>query len=90
MLKITYLVDFLFEALLEHLVSFVENDGLQGREIDVSSLNVIEDTTTSANKEVDSTTQSSRLVLDVHATVDGKRVELVLVVLELLQLILDL
>lgn len=68
--KITYLVDFLFETLLEHLVSFVENDGLQGGEINVSSLDVVKDTSTSTNKEVDAAAQCPRLVFNVHAAID--------------------
>lgn len=88
--KITYLVNFLFEALLEHLVSFVKDDGLEGRKVDVSALDVVEDTTASTDEEVDTTTQSPRLVVDVHTAVDGERIELVGVVLQLLQLVLHL
>ena len=69
--KVTYLVDLFFEALLEHLVGFVEDDRLQGAEVDVASLNMIEDTATGANEEVDTAAQSPCLVLDVDATVDG-------------------
>lgn len=84
------LVDFFFEALLEHLVSFVENDSLQCRKVDVSALNMIEHTTTSANKEVDTATECSRLVLNVDSTIDSERVKLLGVVLEFCELILHL
>lgn len=84
------LVDFFFEALLEHLIGFVENDSLQGGEVDVASLNMIEYTTTGSNKEVHSAAQCSGLVVDVHTTVNGERVELVLVMLQLLELVLHL
>ena len=69
--KVTYLVDLFFEALLEHLISFVEDDRLQGAEVDVASLDMVEDTTTSANKEVNTTAECPRLVLDVNAAVDS-------------------
>ena len=60
----TYLVYFFFEALFEHLVSFVKNDSLEAGEVDVSSFNVVEDSSASANKEVDSASQSSSLVIN--------------------------
>ena len=69
--KVTYLVDLFFEALLEHLISFVEDDRLKGAEVDVASLNMIEDTTTSANEEVNTAAECPRLVLDVNAAVDS-------------------
>jgi len=84
------LVDFFFEALFEHLVSFVENDSLQCREIDISALNMIEHTTASTNKEVDAAAECSCLVLNVDSTIDSERVELVGVVLEFCKLILHL
>lgn len=76
--------------MLEHLVSFVENDSLQCRKVDVSALNMIEHTTTSANKEVDTATECSRLVLNVDSTIDSERVKLLGVVLEFCELILHL
>ena len=76
--------------MLEHLIGFVKNDGLESREIDISSFDVIEDSTTSANKEVDTTAESSCLVVDIDATVDSQRVKFVLTVLQFSKLILNL
>ena len=83
-------VDVFLEAELEHLVSFVKDESLEVTEVDVASLDVVEDSATSAHEKVDSAAQGPRLVVDVHTTVDGERIELVLVVLELCQLILNL
>ena len=89
-LKITYLVNFFFEALLEHLVCLVEDDGLEGGEVDVAALDVIKHTAARTHEEVDAASQRPRLVLDVHATVDRQRLELPVVVLQLCQLVLNL
>ncbi len=84
------LIDLFFEALLEHLISLIKNDGLESRKIDISSFDVIKDSTTSANKEVDTTAERSRLVVDIDATVDSQRIEFVLTVLQFSKLILNL
>ena len=89
-LKITYLVDFLFEALLEHLVGLVEHDRLQRREVDVAPLDVVEHAPARPHEEVDAAAQRPRLVVDVHTTVDCERVKLVRMVLQLGQLVLHL
>jgi len=53
LLKITYLVHFLLETLFEHLVCFVQDYGLQSREVNVAALNVVKDSAARAHKEVD-------------------------------------
>ena len=72
MQKITYLVDFLFEALLQHLVGFVKHDRLELREVDIASLDVVEHATTGTDEEVDTAAQCSRLVVNVDTTIDGQ------------------
>ena len=72
MLKITYLVDFLFEALFEHLVGLVQYDSFELREVNIASLNVVKHATTSSDEEVYATAQCSRLVIDVDTTIDGQ------------------
>ena len=80
---LTYLVNFLFKSLLKHLVSLVKNHRLDVGEIDVSSLNVIQDSTTSSNEEVNSSSKSSCLVIDVDSSIYCQTLELILVVLQL-------
>ena len=77
MLKITYLVNFFFEALLQHLISFVQNHGLKSRKVDVTSLDVIKHTTTGSYEEIDSTAQLPGLIFNVYATIHSQRVKLI-------------
>ena len=76
--------------MLKHLISFVKNDSLQCRKIDVSTLDMIEHTTASANKKVNAAAECSRLVLNVDSAIDSERVKLIGVVLEFCKLILHL
>ena len=83
-LRITYLVDLLFEALFEHLIGLVQNHSLQRREVDVATLDVVKNTAAGAHEEVNAAAQLPRLVLDADAAVDSQGVELTRVVLQLL------
>ena len=86
----TYLVDFLFEALFEHLVSLVKNDGLESGEINIAPLNVVEHSSAGSHEEVDASSEHPGLVINVDSTIDGQTFELLGMVLQLLQLILNL
>ena len=86
----TYLINFLFEALLEHLISFIKYNSLNCTEVNVASLNMVEHTSARTDKEVNSVAKSARLIFNVDTTVDGQRLELVWMVLQFCQLILHL
>ena len=88
--KITYLVNLLFEALLQHLIGLVKNDGLKCWKVDVTSLDVIKDSTTGTDEKVDTMSKGSCLVLNVNTTVDCQWLELIWMVLQLSQFILNL
>ena len=64
------LINFFFEALFKHLIGLIQNDCLQRREVDIATLNVIKDTTASADEEVYALSKCSGLVFDVDTTVD--------------------
>ena len=76
--------------MLQHLISFVENDRLESREVDIASLDMIKHSTTGANEEVHTLTQLSGLVLHTDSTIDRQAFELSVAMLEFGQLILDL
>jgi len=84
------LLDVFFEAELEHLVGFVEDDGLDFGEANVASVDVVEHTTRRSHEEVHSTLQLPSLVLDGDTTVNSKHTVLVLIVLQLAKLSRDL
>lgn len=80
--KSAYLVNFLFKALFEHLICFVENHSLNMGEIEIAALNVIKHTAARAHEKVNSTTQFVSLVLDRHTAVDSQTFEFAGVVLQ--------
>ena len=84
------LVNFFLEALLEHLIGFIKDNSLKGGEVNVTSLNMVENATASSDEEVDTTAQSSSLIINVHTSIDSKRIELSIVMLQLGQLVLNL
>lgn len=59
------------------MISFIEDDSLKGRKIDISSLYVIKYTTARSDEEVDTTAQCPSLVLDIDSTVDSQRIKLI-------------
>ena len=83
-------VDVLLEAELEHLISLVENDTLELAEVDVAAVDVVEDTTSRTNEDVNTVTKLARLIVDADATIHSQDFELVVVVLDLLELSTDL
>ena len=66
------LINVFFESELKHLISFIEDNRFDAAEVDVTSLNVIQDTSGSSNKEVYSASKLSGLVFDRHSTVDSE------------------
>lgn len=86
----TYLVNFLFEALFEHLVCFVENHSLNVGEVKVSALDMVQDTSAGTHKKVNSATQLVSLVLNGNTTIDCERFEFAWVVLQTSQFVLNL
>jgi hypothetical protein len=80
-----YLLHILFEAELKHLVCFIENDRLDLRKVNVSSLNMVKYSSSSADEDVHTPLECVDLVLDVHTSIDGQSVELLIVVLQVLE-----
>ena len=76
--------------MLEHLIGLVENDSLESREIDVSSLDMVKHTATRSHKEVNASSEGSGLVFNIDSTIDSQRVKLILTVLQFGKLILHL
>ena len=76
------LVDIFLESKLEHLVGLIQDDGLDAAEVDVTSLDVIQDTASGSDEEVNSASELSGLVLDRHTTVDSESLVFVLRVLQ--------
>ena len=58
--------------MLEHLIGLVKNHGLEGREIDVSSLNVVKHAAAGTHEEIDTMSQGPGLVVDVDTTIDSQ------------------
>ena len=79
--KITYSVNFFFESLFEHLIGFIQDDSLQFRKIDISALNMVEYTTTCADKEIDSSFQSPGLVIKIDSAIHSQRIKFIIMVL---------
>ena len=79
-------VDVLLEAELEHLVCFVEYDRLEVVEVNVATLDVVEDAARRANEDVDTVAKLSRLVIDADATINSEYFELVFVVFDFFEL----
>ena len=86
----TYLVDLLLEPLFEHLISLIKDDGFDVREINVASLNVVKHSSTSTHKEVNTSFELSRLVIDADSAIDSQTVEFIWMVLQLLEFVLNL
>ena len=76
------LVNIFLESKLEHLVGLIQDDGLDAAEVDVTSLDVIQDTASGSDEEVNSASELSGLVLDRHTTVDSESLVFVLRVLQ--------
>ena len=84
------LVYVFLESELEHLVSFIQNDGLDMGEVNVSPLNMVENSSCRADKEIDTAAKLACLILDGDTTVNGECRELILGVLQSLKFSGDL
>ena len=78
------MVNILFETEFEHLVSLIQDDSLQVSEVDVASVDVIEDSPCGAYKDVNTVPKLSDLVFNVDTSVHSDDSKLILIVLELL------
>ena len=65
-----------FEAKFEHDVSFIKYHTFELREVNVTSLNVIKDSTSSSHKQVYSIFKLMSLVLDTNSSIDCNNFEL--------------
>jgi len=74
--------DILFETKVEHLISLVENGIFEDREIEIFALDMVNDTPTSADENVNAASELVRLIMDVAATIDSENVVLMFVVLQ--------
>ena len=86
----TYLIDFLFESLLEHLICLIENNTLDCREINIAPFNMIKNSTTGSHKEVHTSSKLSCLVIDVDTSIYCKTIKLIWMMLQFLEFILNL
>lgn len=75
------MIDVFLEALLEHLIGLVQNDGLQVREVEIATVDMIQDTAGRAHEELDTVAQLADLIIDRDTTID--RDDLVLIFLML-------
>ena len=80
------LVDVLFETKLEHLISFIEHQGFEVLEVNISSFNVIENSSGGSDKDIDTVSELSDLFFDVDSAVHRHDLELVVVMLQLFDL----
>lgn len=80
----------LLEAQLEHHVRFVKHDGLETRKVDVASLHVVQNSSSSSNEDVNACLEMMGLALDWHTSVHSNDLKLVRSVLHLVELVGDL
>jgi len=80
------LIHVFFEPELEHLISFIEDDGLERFEIDVLSVDVIEHSACRSYKNVYAPSQLSDLIVNVDSAIHRHDSEFIFIVLELLKL----
>ena len=83
-------LDVLLEALIEHLVRLVQDEGLEVSQLELASLLEVLDTSWSADYDFDSVLERSDLLVDVALSVDALHSELVWSGSEPLELIGDL
>ena len=84
------LVYFFLEALLEHLISFIQDHSLDTTEVNVASFYMVKHSSTSTHKEVNTASESSSLVIDGYSTINSQSFKLIWMMFELSQHILDL
>lgn len=79
------LLDVLFETKFEHLIGFIENDGLNVTEVNITTVKMVQDTTSSAHENFAATFKLLSLFLHRNTTVDSGASVLHRVVLDLLE-----
>ena len=65
-----------FEAKFEHNVSFIKDNTFKLWEVNITSLNMIQDSTSSSHKEIYSILKLMSLVLDTNPSIDCDDFEL--------------
>lgn len=80
----------LLEAKLEHLVSLVQDDSSHVREVEVLSLNMVENSTSGANEDVNTPSELISLLVNRNTTVHSEDIVLLLIVLKCVELLRDL
>lgn len=76
------LLHVLFEAKIEHLVCLVEHYHLQAAEVEIFAFHMVDHTTTSAHKNVNSSPQMVGLFVETGASVNRQDLEFSLIVLQ--------
>jgi hypothetical protein len=75
-------IDILFEAKLEHLVSFVKNQTFEARKVNVASFNVIKNSSCGTNKDVYTLSELSDLFINVDSSIHCDNFELIFIVFQ--------
>jgi len=75
------MLDVFFEAQFKHLISFVKHNSFYTAEVNVSAFNVIDDTTSGTNEELDTSVKFTSLVFDGNTAINCDAGVLVWVVL---------
>ena len=84
------MLNVLFETELKHLICFIKYDCPDVRKVNVTALDVVQHTTSGADKDVNASSQLTRLVLHRDSSIHREGAELVGVVLKSLNFRLDL
>jgi len=71
-------VHILFEAKLQHLVSLIENHRLDSFKIYISSLDVIQNSACCTNKDVNTLSQLSDLLINIDASINCNKSEFII------------
>jgi hypothetical protein len=79
----TYLLNILLKAKLQHLIGFIEHHSLQGRKVDVATVDVVQNSSGCADEKVDTSLQIVGLGTNIDTTINCQYLVLILVVLNL-------
>lgn len=74
-------INIFFETKLQHDICFIKNKTLEAGKVNVSSLDMIKNTTSSSDENIDTISQLPDLVLNIDSTIHGDNSELVLMML---------
>jgi len=80
-------INILFEAKLQHLVSLIENHRLESFEIYISSLDVIQNSACCTNKDVNTLSQLSDLLINIDASINCNKSEFIFMMLQFEELV---